>query len=90
VSPAQGFSLHAAVRCGSDKRQVIEQLCRYITRPALANERVRCNRAGQVLLKLKTVWRDGTTHLVLSPLQFMQRFAALVQRPRLHLSGRFA
>jgi len=50
---AQGFSLHAAVRCGSDNRQVVEQLCRYITRPALANERVRCNRAGQVLLKLR-------------------------------------
>jgi len=82
---AQGFSLHAAVRCGSDERQVLEQLCRYVTRPALANERVRCNRAGQVVLKLKTVWHDGTTHLVLSPLQFMPRLAALVPRPRLHL-----
>jgi hypothetical protein len=34
-----GFSLHAAVRCGADERQALEQLCRYITRPALANER---------------------------------------------------
>jgi hypothetical protein len=31
-----GFSLHAAVRCGADDRQALEQLCRYITRPALA------------------------------------------------------
>ena len=31
----QGFSLHAAVRCGADDRQALEQLCRYITRPAL-------------------------------------------------------
>jgi len=23
-------------------------------------------------------WRDGTTHLVMSPLEFMQRLAALV------------
>ena len=30
-------------------------------------------------------WRDGTTHLVMSPLEFMQRLAALVPRPRLHL-----
>ena len=30
----QGFSLHAAVRCGADERQRLEQLCRYITRPA--------------------------------------------------------
>ena len=83
----QGFSLHAAVRCGTDERQALEQLCRYITRPALANERVQTNAAGQAVLKLKTPWRDGTTHLVMSPLEFMQRLAALVPRPRprLHL-----
>jgi len=52
-----GFSLHAAVRCGADDRQALEQLCRYITRPALANERVQANAAGQVVLKLKTPWR---------------------------------
>ena len=44
-----GFSLHAAVRCGADERQALEQLCRYITRPALANERVQCNADGQVV-----------------------------------------
>jgi hypothetical protein len=64
----QGFSLHAAVRCGANDRQTLEQLCRYIARPALANERVQTNAAGQALLKLKTPWRDGTTHLVMSPL----------------------
>jgi len=81
----QGFSLHAAVRCDADERQRLEQLCRTITRPALANERVQINAAGQVVLKLKTAWRDGTTHIVMSPLEFMQRLAALVPRPRLHL-----
>lgn len=63
----------------------LEQLCRYITRPALSDERVQLNTVGQVELKLKTPWRDGTTHLVMSPLEFMQRLAALVPRPRLHL-----
>ncbi len=77
-----GFSLHAAVRCRADDRQGLEQLCRYITRPALANERVQTNAAGQVVLKLKTAWRDGTTHLVMSPLEFMRRLAALVPQPR--------
>ena len=57
----QGFSLHAAARCATDERQALEQLCRYVTRPALANERVQCNAAGQVVLKLKTPWHDGTT-----------------------------
>jgi hypothetical protein len=80
-----GFSLHAAVRVEAHDRKRLEQLCRYITRPALSDERVQLNDAGQVELKLKTPWRDGTTHLVMSPLEFMQRLAALVPRPRLHL-----
>jgi hypothetical protein len=50
----QGFSLHAAVRLPADDRQALEKLCRYITRRALANERVQCNAAGQLVLKLKT------------------------------------
>ena len=37
------------------------------------------------MLQLKTPYRDGTTHLVMSPLEFLQRLAALVPRPRLHL-----
>jgi hypothetical protein len=80
-----GFSLHAAVRVEAHDRKRLEQLCRYITRPALSDERIQLNAAGQVELKLKTPWRDGTTHLVMSPLEFMQRLAALVPRPRLHL-----
>jgi hypothetical protein len=80
-----GFSLHAAVRVQAHDRKRLEQLCRYITRPALSDERVQLNAAGQVELKLKSPWRDGTTHLVMSPLEFMQRLAALVPRPRLHL-----
>jgi hypothetical protein len=80
-----GFSLHAAVRIEAHERKRLERLCRYITRPALSDERIRVNAAGQVELELKTPWRDGTTHLVMSPLEFMQRLAALVPRPRLHL-----
>jgi hypothetical protein len=35
-----GLHLHAAVRCAADDRQALARLCRYITRPALTNERV--------------------------------------------------
>ncbi len=80
-----GISLHAAVRCGAGERKQLEHLCRYITRPAIANERLRRNGAGQVVLQLKSAYQDGTSHVVMSPLQFMQRLAALVPRPRLHL-----
>src|SRR5215467_12930822 len=34
---------------------------------------------------LKSAFKDGTTHIVMSPAEFMQRLAALVPRPRLHL-----
>jgi hypothetical protein len=82
---SENLELTAAVRCGAYQRKILERLCRYITRPALANDRVQCNAAGQVELKLKTPWRDGTTHQLMTPLEFMQRLAALVPRPRLHL-----
>jgi hypothetical protein len=32
---------------------------------------VQTNSAGQVVQTLKTAWRDGTTHLVMSPMEFM-------------------
>jgi hypothetical protein len=84
---ARGFSLHAGVRCSAHQRKDLERLCRYITRPAIANERLKRDGAGDVVLQLKSAWRDGTTHIRMSPLEFMQRLAALVPRPRLHLIG---
>ena len=81
---AQGFSLHAEVCCAADERKKLEHLCHYITRPAIANERLALNRAGQVVLTLKTPYRDGTTHIVMSPLEFLQPLAALVPRPPSH------
>ena len=81
VGAAHGFSLHAGVRCGAHQRKEFERLCRYITRPAIANERLKRDGAGDVVLQLKSAWRDGTTHIRMSPLEFMQRLAALVPRP---------
>jgi hypothetical protein len=73
------------VRWRADQRKELEQLCRYITRPAIANERLQRNRAGQIVLQLKSPYKDGTTHIVMEPLEFMERLAVLVPRPRLHL-----
>jgi hypothetical protein len=53
------------VRWRADQRKELEQLCRYITRPAIANERLKRNRAGQVVLQLKSPYKDGTTHIVI-------------------------
>ena len=78
----QGFSLHAEVCCAAHERHKLEHLCRYITRPAIASERLALNLARQVLT-LKTPYREGTTHVAMSPLEFVQRLAALVRRPRM-------
>jgi hypothetical protein len=65
MSNAHSFSLHAAGRWRADQRKELEQLCRYITRPAIANERLKRNRAGQVVLQLKSPYKDSTTHIVI-------------------------
>jgi hypothetical protein len=81
-----GFSLHAAVYCHPNDRQKLEQLCRYIARPAIAEERLRLLPNKDVLLKLKKPYSDGTSHLVFSPIEFLEKLAALVPPPRAHLT----
>ena len=41
--------------------------------------------ADHLRFRLKTPWSDGTTHLVLSPLELIEKLAALVPPPRLNL-----
>jgi len=60
-----GSSLDAAVRV--ERHERLEQLCRCVTRLALADERVQLNAAGHVGLKLKTPRREGTIDLIMSP-----------------------
>lgn len=81
-----GFSLNCAVSCQAHQRDRLERLCRYITRPALCLDRLSINGAGQVLYQLKTPFRDGTTHVLFSPADFIARLAALVPRPRVNLT----
>ena len=56
-----------------------------IARPSISNERLKLSDCGEVVCELKTPYRDGTTHIVMSPLEWLQRLAALVPRPRMHL-----
>ena len=61
------FSLHANVYCGPEQRDKLEKLCRYVARPAVAEERLKLKGNGDVLLRLKKPYSDGTSHLVFSP-----------------------
>lgn len=41
---------------------------------------------GKVKLKLKTLWDVGTSHLLLTPSEFLEELAAIVAPPRAHLA----
>lgn len=81
-----GFSLHAGIGVEAEQRGKLERLARYVSRPPVAEERLALTAQGQVRYCLKTPYRDGTTHIVLEPLDFIARLAALVPPPRLHLT----
>jgi ribosomal protein S27E len=83
---AGGFSLHAGLDIQPHQREKLERLCRYVSRPPIAVERLALTSAGQVRYALKTPYSDGTTHIVLEPLDLMARLAALVPPPRMHLT----
>jgi hypothetical protein len=81
-----GFSLHAGTVCEAHQRSKLERLCRYITRPPIATKRVSIDDRGRVVYRYKRPFRDGSTHVVLEPMDFIARLAALVPRPRLNLT----
>ena len=81
-----GFSLHAGVVAQHWERKKLERLCRYITRPAISEERLSITPAGNVRYQLKAPYRDGTTHIVFEPMDFLAKLAELVPKPRVNLT----
>jgi ribosomal protein S27E len=79
VGKVAGFSLHAGVAARADQRQKLERLCRYISRPAIAEQRLSLTPNGNVRYQLKTPYRDGTTHVIFEPLDLMAHI--LVRHP---------
>ena len=76
---------HAAV-ARADECKKLERLCRYISRPAVSKKRLSLTPNGYVRYQLKTPYRDGTTHVIFDPLDFMAKLAALVPTPRVNLT----
>ena len=81
-----GFSLHAGVAARADERKKLERLCRYISRPAVSEKRLSFTPNGNIRYQLKTPYRDGSTHVIFEPLDFIARLAALVPKPRVNLT----
>jgi hypothetical protein len=70
VSKRAGFSLHAGGACKAGQGKKRERLCRYITRPAIAERGAAFGlslaKDGNVIVELKSPYNDGTTHVILS------------------------
>ena len=81
----EGFDLHANVWVSARDRAGLERVCRYLLRPPLAQERLRLRADGRILVELRKAWRDGTSHVLFEPVEFLEKLAALTPRPEVHL-----
>jgi hypothetical protein len=79
-----GMSLHADVAVPARDRHRLERLCRYVARPPLATERLEERSDGTLALRLKTRWRDGTTHILMERHELIERLVPLIPQPRAH------
>jgi hypothetical protein len=86
LANTSGFSLHAGVFANADEPEKLERLCRYISRPAISEQRLSMTQHGKVRYQLKTPYRDGTTHVFFSPVDFIGKLTALIPPPRLNLT----
>ncbi len=82
----EGFDLHADVWVPANNRARLEQWCRSVLRPPLAEDRLRRLADGRVRVALKRAWRDGTTPLLFEPVEFLEKLAALTPRPEINLA----
>ena len=80
-----GFSVRAAVRIEIEDCAALGRLLRYCARPAFASEQLAWDEeAGGVRYTLPKPDGQGRTELVLAPLAFLDRLAALIPLPRRH------
>ena len=79
-----GFSLHANTHIPAHRRDQLEHLIRYTARGAVSLERLAQDENGDLLYTFTRVWSDGTMGIKLSPLELIEKLAALVLPPRVH------
>ena len=80
-----GFSLHAHTQIPAHRRDQLERLLRYTARGAVSLERLQADANGELIYTFTHPWSDGTTGIRLSPLELLEKLAALVPLPHVHL-----
>jgi hypothetical protein len=79
-----GFSLDASVCIGGNDRAGLERLLRYCARPPFALEHLQQLDAEHLIYHSPKPRLDGSSDLVLTPLELIDKIAALVPPPRAH------
>jgi PAS domain-containing protein len=67
---------------GYSQAELQSRRFRYITRPAISEQRLSISPQGRVRYQLKTPWRNGTTHVEWDAVDFIAKLAALDPPPR--------
>jgi hypothetical protein len=78
-------NVHAGVVVPAGDRAALERLIRYLLRPALSLKRLSLRDDDVVVYRLQRPDRRGRTALVMTPLEFLARLAAILPAPRLAL-----
>ena len=80
-----GFSLHANTAIPAHRRDQLERLIRSTARGAVSLERLEQDVNGDLVYTFTHPWSDGTTGMRLSPLELLEKLAALIPLPPVHL-----
>jgi hypothetical protein len=81
----EGFSLHANTWIHENDVVGLERLCSYGARGPLSLERLSALPDGRLAYRMRRPSPSGQTHLVLPPVAFLRRLAALVPPPKSNL-----
>ena len=84
VAEVRGINIYAKQLVDGRDRKQLERLCRTITRPPIAQDRLELRSDGRYLLTFKSVWKDGTRGLLFEPHDLIARLVAAIPPPRFH------
>ena len=81
----EGYNLQAAVRMRAGNREGLETLCRYVLRPSFAAERLEQLPDRRIAYGFRRRWEDGSSHVIFTPMELMEKLAALIPPPWHHV-----
>ena len=86
LAAMHGFNLKADKLVKSHQRWKLSRLIRYVSRPPVANERLKISDDGETIrYVMKRPWSDGTYEIIFSGVELVEKLASAVPPPRGHL-----